>query len=78
MPRTISRRILAATAIRRAVAWLRGYVSFWYTYSIARFSERIALYADLRCPRTIGKACLLALPAPDGSGHLLYRQFSPI
>ena len=78
MPRTISRRSLIATAISGAVAWLGGYVSFLAAhagckYSIAGYSELIAVCSDLRCPRTIGKACLLALPAPESTRSSLAR-----
>ena len=78
MPRTISRRSLIATAISGAVAWLGGHVSFLAararcTYSKAGYSELIAMCSDLRCPRMIGKACLLALPAPESTRTSLTR-----
>jgi hypothetical protein len=70
-PRTISRRCLIATAISGSAAWLGGHtVRGGPTYSV---SELIALCWDLCCPRTIGIACLLALPAPERTRPFLAR-----
>lgn len=76
MPRTISRRRLVATAISGSVAGL--YVLFFAAhvgrvYQIPRYSELFALCSDLRCPQTIGKACLLALPASETARSSLAR-----
>lgn len=78
IPPTISRRSVIATAISGAVAWLGGCMSFitahfGSTHSIAGVSELIALCSKLRCPRTIGKACLLALPASESTRSTLAR-----
>ena len=78
MLRIISRRSLISTAISGAVAWLGGYVPYLTAhagcvYSIPGYSELIALCSDLRCPRAIGKACLLALPAPESTRSSLAR-----
>ena len=78
MPRPISRRSLVAAAIGGAAAWLGGYVSFLAVragrpYSVSGYRELYALCSDLRCPRTIGKACLLALPATEGTRSSLAR-----
>lgn len=69
MLRIISRRTLVATTISGAAAWLGSYVSFLtgrarFSCSIVGYGELIALCSDLRCPRSIAKACLVALPAP--------------
>lgn len=68
----LRRRSLIATATSGAVAWLGAYASFLpghagRAYSISGYSELIALCSDLRCPKTIGKACLLALPAAEST-----------
>lgn len=75
---TISRRRLAATAVSGAAAWVGGSVSHLFaraslTYSTLGYSELTALCSDLRCPRTIAKACLLALPAPERTRSTLAR-----
>lgn len=78
MHRVISRRRLVATAVSGAVAWLGGSVSTFAaqavgTYSIVGYNELMALCAGLRCPKAIGEACLLALPAPERSRSTLAR-----
>ena len=74
IPRTISRRSLVATAISGTVAWLGEYLSFLTTDAgCAYHSELIALCSDLRCPGTVGKACLLALPASESTRSSLAR-----
>jgi hypothetical protein len=78
MPRIISRRSLVATAISGAVAWLGGYLSFPAAHAgckfpIAGYGELIVLCLGLRCPRTIGKACLLALAVPENARAPLAR-----
>ena len=78
MLRTMSRRNLFATAISGAVTWLGGYMSFLAShancaYSIVGYSQLIVLCSNLRCPRTIGQACLVALPAAEGKPLFLAR-----
>ena len=74
IPRTISRRSLVATAIGGTVAWLGEYLSLLTTGAgCAYHSELIALCSDLRCPETVGKACLLALPASESTRSSLAR-----
>lgn len=64
--RNISRRGLVVGAIGGALAWVGGYASFIAdrddsAESVAGYRELITLCTYLRCPRTIGSACLLAL-----------------
>ena len=72
-----SRRSLVATAISGTVAWLGEHLSFLTTDAgRAYHSELIALCSDLRCPWTVGKACLLAFQWSKARGHLWRGQFS--
>jgi len=67
---TISRRGVLAAASAGAMACLSQFVSSIRSYS-ARISvgtdsnDLVALCSELGCPKSIGKACLLALPAPE-------------
>lgn len=68
--RNISRRSLVVSAIGGALAWVLGYPSFIAAHgdradSVLGYRELITLCTNLRCPRTIGSACLLALPATE-------------
>jgi hypothetical protein len=74
----ISRRSLVATAITGSIAWRGAYASCPAAdaacrYSIAGYGELMALCSDLRCPRTISKSCLLALPPAEGTSSSLAR-----
>jgi hypothetical protein len=76
MPPTISRRSLLATAISGPVTWLVNvpfFVHVGRVYSIPGYNELFALCSDLRCPQTIGKACLLALPMSENTRSSLAR-----
>jgi hypothetical protein len=71
---TISRRSLVATAISGTAAWLGPYLSFLTTdVGRAYHDELIALCSNLRCPWTVGKACLLALPVVESTRSSLAR-----
>jgi len=73
-PQTISRRSLFATAISGTVAWLGDYLSSVLTGAgPVYYSELVALCLSLRCPGTVGKACLLAFPASESTQSSLGR-----
>jgi hypothetical protein len=78
-PRAVlSRRSLMTTAVGGGVAWLLGCVSFLVDSrsrvgSISGSSTFATLWGDLSCPKTIGKACLKALPAVEASQGCLMR-----
>jgi hypothetical protein len=67
-----------ATAIGGGAAWLIGGVSFLVSYrsrvgSMHGSGILTALWAELGYPRTIGEACLKALPAADAPKECLTR-----
>ena len=69
-----SRRSLVATAISGTVAWLGEHLSFLTIDAGGAYhSELIALCSDLRCPGTVGKACLLAFSASESTRSSLAR-----
>ena len=71
---TISRRSLVATAISGTAARLGEYLSSLTTDAgRAYHGELIALCSDLRCPWTVGQACLLALPVVESTQSSLAR-----
>jgi hypothetical protein len=78
-PRAVlSRRRLLATAIGGGAAWLIGGVSFLVSYrgrvgSMSGSSTFAAFLVDLGYSRTIGEACLKALPAVEASKGCLTR-----
>jgi hypothetical protein len=79
MPRTISRRSLIAAAVSGTVACLGGYIPFLTLCAgrkcaVVGYSDIVALCSDLCCPRTIGKACLFALPALESTRSSLARE----
>jgi hypothetical protein len=66
------------TAIGAGAAWLLGCVSFLVDSrsrvgSMSGSSTFAAFWADLSYPKTIGKACLNALPAVEASPGCLTR-----
>lgn len=77
MPPTISRRGLLAVASTGAMACLSAFLSLFRGYSEGTSSgtdsDLVALCSDLCCPRTVGKACLLALPASESTRSSLAR-----
>ena len=74
IPRTITRRSLVATAISGSGVRLGGYLSLLTAGAgCAYHGELIALCSDLRCPKTVGKACLLAFSASESTRLSLAR-----
>jgi hypothetical protein len=77
-PAVLSRRSLLATAIGGGAAWLIGGVSFLVSYrgrvgSMSGSSTFAAFFGDLGYSRTIGEACLKALPTVEASQGCLTR-----
>ena len=74
----LSRRSLIATAIGGGAAWLIGSVWFLVSYrgrvgSMSGSSTIATFWAELGYSRTIGEACLKALPAVEASRGCLTR-----
>jgi hypothetical protein len=74
----LSRRSLITTAIGGGAAWLIGGVSFLASYcgragSMSASSTFADFWADLGYSRTIGEACLKALPAVEATKGCLSR-----
>jgi hypothetical protein len=78
LPPALSRRNLIAAVIGAGAAWLSGQASYLAAcgdrvHSKSRNVDLAALCSDLRCPETIRKACLRALPAAEVSRENLSR-----
>jgi hypothetical protein len=74
----LSRRHLITAAIGAGAAWLTGRQWFLATWvdragPMAGYGALAELCSDLRCPETIRKACLRALPAAEVSREDLAR-----
>jgi hypothetical protein len=71
----LSRRILMAVAVGAGAAWLAKHAwlrpSDHTASSPSRYAALAALCRDFRCPHSIAKACLRALPAIEGSPDYL-------
>ncbi len=74
----LSRRNLITAAIGTGATWLGGRASSLAACgdrarSMSLYGALAALSSDLRCPGTIGRACLQALPANEASPEDLAR-----